>query len=385
VSEHLGDRLAEYFDGELPSDEVAEVREHLASCAECQTTLDAWRAVEDIAHRQPAPEMAAGRGDLATRVRAQLLAEAAQKRARPARWLAAAAAVAALGVLPWYVLQRSSLEAPSPQTAAVEAPSPADRRLGRLDDAPREAAPATAAPTRAASPPSPPAKPFAAPPAESAESARSKAEQRVAREDKKADELASTRRTEASADEGRTAGYAAAPPPAAPPPAPAPTSAAAPAAAAEPMVAADAPAPPAGFEDADMRQRANESAGGGRNGVSLGAASAKRAQATQSGPQTGADSEDAFRSARARGWATAEEARQTRDAWEAYLRRYPSSPHRETAGFAAVEAADAAYRCGVPAGASARGSRSPATGGARVRAPPRGRAGSRGAPTATGG
>jgi hypothetical protein len=331
MSDHLEGRLAEYLDGELPSDEVAEVREHLAACPECSATLEAWRAVDDLARRSAPPEMRAARGDVATRVRAQLLAEAAGRGRKMSRWLAAAAAVAAVLVFPWLVLQRGS---PAPASSTV-ASRDAGEDVSRLRD--RPASPFAQEPARQPAP-APAAAPVAPEPepepehklerrregAPTAVSQRASAEQDTRAERKPPAEIAAqTRAGSPESSAGAPAGFAG----------PAGT-------AADDRAYAPPPASVAGDVAAE-KPRASEE----RSTLTTTQANAVRhedAGAAAANKVAGGD--DPYADLEQMPMRTAEEARRRRDAWESFLRRFPASAHREAAGFGAVEAAAAAYR-----------------------------------------
>jgi len=92
------DRLSAWLDGESGDDEAA-VRAHLAACAACQRTVDAYRRLSvrlrEVAAGEPVPSAAARRGRPRTEV---LRAEVSRRRAgtRARRFAAAAVALAAL-------------------------------------------------------------------------------------------------------------------------------------------------------------------------------------------------------------------------------------------------------------------------------------------------
>jgi anti-sigma factor RsiW len=78
----LEDRLSEYLDDELPSDERATIERHLEGCASCASTLDELRRVVDIARSLPRAEPGE---QLWQGVKAQMREAAATAQVRPIR------------------------------------------------------------------------------------------------------------------------------------------------------------------------------------------------------------------------------------------------------------------------------------------------------------
>ena len=174
--------LSALLDEELSTEREVEVREHLAGCARCAQRLEALCDVDLTLASLPAPQVPA---DLGARLAARLAAEArpepapvarlrpraapARRRlaARPAIWLAAAAA-AALAV--WVAVTGQDAVAPPAPVAVTPPPpprelppSPPTPEPGRLVAAeepappPRPPAPVAPEPTRVVESKAPPA------------------------------------------------------------------------------------------------------------------------------------------------------------------------------------------------------------------------------------
>jgi len=85
-----GVTLSEFVDDGLPAAERADIRAHLASCAECQAVVDGLRAVKSAAARLP---LLQPRRDAWPRLERSLRAGAPATRRIPVAWLALAASL----------------------------------------------------------------------------------------------------------------------------------------------------------------------------------------------------------------------------------------------------------------------------------------------------
>ncbi|MDQ4132288.1 MAG: anti-sigma factor [Actinomycetota bacterium] len=95
-NDHLGDRLSGLLDGELPPDEEAEARHHLAACAACRAEMDEVGAARSWVRALPAVDPPFGFYE-------RLLGTGSAQpgpapRRRVGRGLAALAATAAVGL-----------------------------------------------------------------------------------------------------------------------------------------------------------------------------------------------------------------------------------------------------------------------------------------------
>lgn len=337
MNEHVSDLLSGYLDAELVDEELDLVRAHLPNCPQCQEELDELRAIDRIARDLPPPELAAEDGDLALRVRARLLADAGARPARVHRWLAAAAALGAVTMLPWLMLRHGGSD-----VAREVAPTSVFEQ--------RRHAPApSAAPLDADSRDDKPAAPAAPPPVrimdelqKKEDADRAKLSREWAREDVETPPTseaettgaAATRRAvaqEAPQAKRRRAGtFAEAPAKDASMPealSAAPVSPAEPRS--EPPMAGAPSASAADESDRDM------------SGLGYVAPPPAAMKAQQS---SAADEAATFRALGARRPATGDEARRLREEWRAFLRRYPGSPRLAEARLGLVEAGATAYR-----------------------------------------
>lgn len=109
-----GVTLNEYVDDGLTASARADVREHLASCAECQAVVDGLHAVQAAAGRLP---LLQPRRDAWTRIERSLRASAPARRPIPWTWLAVAASLLVAVVLGFNVATRRS----QPASVAADA------------------------------------------------------------------------------------------------------------------------------------------------------------------------------------------------------------------------------------------------------------------------
>jgi len=117
-----GVTLSEFVDDALPADEAADVRQHVASCAECLALVQDLRKVKLAAADLPPVQP---RRETWTRVERALRANPAPRRPFQLSWLAAAAALL-LAVLIGYKLADVRRQPAPPASAAIEAADPAD-------------------------------------------------------------------------------------------------------------------------------------------------------------------------------------------------------------------------------------------------------------------
>jgi hypothetical protein len=309
--------LSAFLDAELDSEDEAAVREHVETCDECGQALEELRGVDVLARAAADPVLRDGAPDIAAQVRARLLAERSTPRVWQGSWLAAAAALGAVLVFPWLLLDRmrheqASRQEPAPAEVAGAPPVIADRAATSLPP-PAQAPLATEGPAREAkkSAPSRGGQGFSLPPPKPAEPERG-------------DERLSGRDASANAEEQAAEALSAVPAAPAPPPQPPP-----------PASAAAAPADTlarrqGGRGDFEARE---ESRAGGLGGD---AAKARREREP--------DSEAAFRALTGQQPSTGDAARRWREEWRAFLERYPQSPHLPRARQALLSAGALAYR-----------------------------------------
>jgi hypothetical protein len=304
MSDHLElEAISAHLDAELAAEDEAAVREHLSACGECRAALEELKALDRLARAAPEPAPREAGADLATRVRARLLAERSGTRTLQGTWLAAAAALAAVLVLPWMLLDRTRKAEPvrePPPAIADRAPQPAVTDRPPATSAPGFA-PAPAQERKKAPAPVPPPAAFEATPAE--------ARRRETARGEGADQVAA-----AEATEPQTAPAAAPPPPPPPPPASAPVEALA--------------------KDKVARTDAARKSGAFAAGASQSAEGGRR----------NAPGDDEFAALSSREVSTAGEARRWRDDWREYVRRYPAGAHVSRARLALVAAGAMAYR-----------------------------------------
>jgi anti-sigma factor RsiW len=100
-----GVTLNEYVDDGLAAAARAEVREHLASCAECQAVVDGLRAVQSAASRLP---LLQPRREAWPRIERSLRVAAPARRPMPWTWLALAASLLVAVVLGFNIASRRS-------------------------------------------------------------------------------------------------------------------------------------------------------------------------------------------------------------------------------------------------------------------------------------
>jgi hypothetical protein len=139
VSDHEGERLSAYLDGELPPGERLAVEAHLAACASCTALLDDMRAVDAWAASLPAEAPGGYFETFPSRVVARVGASRPSARVRrlPA-WTWAAAAALLLAVVAPLTLRREPPVAAPKATTVPPAPRPASGGLEqkRESDAP---------------------------------------------------------------------------------------------------------------------------------------------------------------------------------------------------------------------------------------------------------
>jgi hypothetical protein len=326
VSTHVGDRLAAYLDGELSPRERAEIDTHLGGCAACGRRLEELSSVDAAVRALPAEAPAGYFDTFPGRVRARL--EPRPRRAvwRIPVWYAAAAAALIVAVIAPVVWKRSErLSAPASQDAIMPAPRPATGRAASPSP------PSTAAPSadqgalrayqhrrgeqglakRAPAPPSPEGGVLGARP-----------------EAPSLEESAPDEAVSGFAERPRAAVAPAAPP--------APSPAAPPRAADERVGRASVAERSSTAETEESRERR-------RDKKALEAAAPPPAEAEAF---TLAGEEMSYRELLARTARTREEARALREAWRAYLRRYPRGAGADEARVRMVEAGYTAYQLG---------------------------------------
>jgi len=98
-----GVTLNDYVDDGLPASARADVREHLASCAECQAIVDGLRAIQSAAGRLP---LLQPRREAWPRIERSLRAAGPARRPVPWTWLAVAASLLVAVVLGFNVASR---------------------------------------------------------------------------------------------------------------------------------------------------------------------------------------------------------------------------------------------------------------------------------------
>jgi len=308
--------LSAYLDAELDSEDEAAVREHVQTCDECGRALEELRGVDLLARAAADPAPGDGAPDIAAQVRARLLAERSAPRVWQGSWLAAAAALGAVFVLPWLLLDRmrhehASGQEPAPAEVAGAPPVIADRAATSLP--PAQAPLATAGPAREAKKLAPArgGQGFSQPPPKPAEPERG-------------DERLSGRDASANAEEQAAEALSAVPAAPAPPPQPPP-----------PASAAAAPADTLARRKGgggDFEAREESRAGG------LGSDAAKARREREP------DNEAAFRALTGQQPSTGDAARRWREEWRAFIERYPQSPHLPRARQALLSAGALAYR-----------------------------------------
>jgi hypothetical protein len=351
--EHVQEWLSAYLDEELDAEDRAEVQAHLVNCVDCRQQLDDLRALDGWARALPPPALPSEGVELATRVRARLLSDKAARRGQAGRWLAVAATLAAIAVVPWLVVQR--------------APSPAAVPVARTDDL---VTPAAAAPegSRAEAPPAP-----ARDPAVASTVPREKDQEQQRQKDNRSHDAAAEKKTDrlrARELGGTAADEAPAPAPAPPPPPPPATlpleapadvdqeraneprlkeepsrtamaARGAPGARrAEADKARPGPAPITSADDAptgDSAARTNGAAAGSSELRGLGYVGVGRREGTE---------EELFAELTKRVAHDASEAVRLRQDWAAFLMRFPRSAHASRARFGLLEAGAALYRFG---------------------------------------
>ena len=116
-----GVTLSELVDEGLPAAEAADVRQHLASCAECRTLVDDLQRVKAAATTLPPLQP---RREAWTRVERALRANPAPRRTLPLAWLAAAAALLLAVLIGYKLADVRRQPAPAPNVTA-EAADPA--------------------------------------------------------------------------------------------------------------------------------------------------------------------------------------------------------------------------------------------------------------------
>jgi Putative zinc-finger len=122
VSDHLGERLSAFLDGELIADERAEVEAHLRQCAACARELEELGAVDAMARELPVQAPPGYFEALPGRVRSRVRA---RRRPRPVMvWMATAAAAILVAVIAPLTL--TLRHAPQPARAPAMAPEAVD-------------------------------------------------------------------------------------------------------------------------------------------------------------------------------------------------------------------------------------------------------------------
>jgi len=309
--------LSAYLDAELDREDEAAVREHVQTCDECGQALEELRGLDVLARAAADPVPRDGAPDIAAQVRARLLTERSAPRVWQGSWLAAAAALGAVLVFPWLLLDRmrhehGSRQEPAPAEVAGAPPVVADRAATSLPP-PAQAPRATEGPAREAkkSAPSRGGQGFSQPPPKPAEPERG-------------DERLSGR--DASADAAEQVAEALSTVPAAPAPPP------------QPPAPASAAAGPAGTLARQEGGGAGFEAREGSQGGGPGADGAKARRKREP------DSEAPFRALSGQQPSTGDAARRWREEWRAFIERYPQSPHLPRARQALLTAGALAYR-----------------------------------------
>ena len=125
MSDHPGELLSAFLDGELSAADRAQVQGHLRECAACARELEELAAVDTFAREIPVRAPAGYFEELPGRVRARVRRPA--RVPRLAVWAAAAAAaVMAVTVTPLLMQRERSVTAPAAQSAPyVPAPGAA--------------------------------------------------------------------------------------------------------------------------------------------------------------------------------------------------------------------------------------------------------------------
>ena len=314
--EHVQEWLSAYLDSELAAEDRTEVEAHLAACGECQRELDELRALDGWVRTLAPPEPPSEGAELATRVRARLQHEKAVAPARTGRWLAVAATLAAVAVVPWLVVQRSPAARETP-AAAVE-PSPPDGSSLSVDERGRSESDA----------------PAAKPPRDAAGPQAGKVEGKLRARDT-ASGPAAAPSSMARSDERRELEVQARELRPIPPPPPPP---AAPAAAAAEAVTPEEKA------DGGAAKRTYSFNAGSPVPNERAANGAGAADSFTADPGRAASEDDEVAALSKRTVANAGEAESLREAWAAFLVRFPRSPHAARARFGQVEAGAALYR-----------------------------------------
>lgn len=332
MSIHVRERLGEYLDGEIATEERSAISRHLRECPDCRRLLEEMSAVDDAARSLPAEAPEGYFETFASRVRARLHV-APRRGFRPPVWSLAVAAALLLAVITPLTLKEHPAPA-APSVAERVAEPPALRDLRPSPDAPPvgQAVPRTRPPAGGG-----PAGVFASPPSRSG----------AALQERK--------------DASRNAAPAAPEPEAARAPAPAPAKAQA---AAAPETA-KRKAPTAGVAtfycdgcDASpsphlaARENAEE-----LDATSVSTSSEAKPRALAKGrlvpgvvggtagtDRLAAAGEARYRMLRARTPASAEEARELRREWRAFAESALGAAHADDARVAAIEAAVEAYR-----------------------------------------
>jgi len=126
-----GVTLSEYVDEALPAPPAAEVREHLASCAECQRLVQTLRDVKRAAQQLPQLEP---RREVWTRLERTLRANPRRQLSMQWSWLAAAAAVL-LAVFIGYRLADVHRQPAAPAPAASASAEASDAAAAQFVEA----------------------------------------------------------------------------------------------------------------------------------------------------------------------------------------------------------------------------------------------------------